>query len=59
MIKNPIIRRTLSIVLLVVGGLFIFLAPQNAWIGFVLLGAGLMLEIISYDIRHDDKPNTK
>jgi Na+/phosphate symporter len=59
MIKNPRIRRTISIILLIVGGIFMFLAPQNAWIGFVLVGIGLLLEFISYGLRHDNKPNTK
>ena len=59
MIKNPRIRRTISAILLVLGGVLIFLAPQNAWLGSVLLGAGLLLEVVSYIIRHDRRSDSK
>lgn len=45
MIRNPRTRRALSLLLLVLGGLFLFLAPENIWIGVVLLGLGLALEV--------------
>ncbi len=45
MIKNPRARRTLSLVLLVMGGILIFLAPDDLWIGALLLGLGLGLEL--------------
>lgn len=45
MIKNPRSKRILSISLLVLGGILIFLAPENAWIGLVLLVLGLGVEI--------------
>ncbi len=59
MIKNPRIRRTISAILLVLGGVLIFLAPQNAWLGSVPLGAGLLLEVVGYIIRHDRRSDTK
>ena len=46
MITAPLTRRVISTVLLILGGVLIFLAPQNAWIGFALLGAGLVVEVI-------------
>jgi hypothetical protein len=44
MIRNPRTRRILSLVLIVMGGLLIFLAPANIWIGALLLGLGVVLE---------------
>jgi len=45
MIRNPRTRRTLSLVLMALGGLLIFLAPEGFWIGTLLLGLGAALEI--------------
>ena len=36
MITNPRIKRILSISLLVLGGMLMFFAPENIWIGAVL-----------------------
>lgn len=55
MIKNPRVRIFVSILLLIVGGGLIFLAPGNAWLGAVLLLAGLSLEVVSYLMRHSRK----
>lgn len=44
MIGNPQTRRVLSLVLIATGGLLIFLAPENFWIGTLLLGLGAALE---------------
>lgn len=55
MIKNPRIRITISLILLILGGGLIFLAPGNAWLGAVLLVAGLSLELVSYLMRHGRK----
>lgn len=46
MIKNPRTRRTLSLVLLVLGGLMLFLAPPNEWAGAVLVALAILLEIV-------------
>jgi drug/metabolite transporter (DMT)-like permease len=45
MIRNPRIRRTLSLALMVAGGVFIFLAPDDVALGVVLLALGLALEV--------------
>ncbi|MCX7184726.1 MAG: hypothetical protein NTW90_05760 [Nitrosospira sp.] len=52
MIKNPRSKRILSISLLVLGGVLIFLAPENAWIGLVLLVLGLGVEIAGVVLGH-------
>ncbi len=52
MIKNPRSKRILSISLLVLGGVLIFLAPENAWIGTILLVLGLGVEIAGLVIGH-------
>ena len=46
MIQNTKTRRAFSLVLLVSGGVFIFLAPADVWLGIVLLVLGVALEII-------------
>lgn len=45
MIKNPRTKRILSISLFILGGILILLAPENAWIGVILLSLGLAVEI--------------
>ena len=45
MIKNPRSRRTLSLALIIAGGVFIFLAPEDVWVGVLLLVFGVLLEL--------------
>lgn len=45
MIRNPRTRRALSLVLMALGGLLLFLAPEDFWIGTVLLCLGAALEV--------------
>lgn len=45
MIRNPNIRRALSLALMVIGGVLIFLAPEGIWLGAVLLALGVALEV--------------
>lgn len=45
MIKNPRTRRSVSMALMIVGGVLIFLAPEDIWIGVLLLGFGISLEL--------------
>lgn len=52
MIRNLRIKRTLSISLFILGGVFIFLAPENAWAGVILLGLGLAVEIAAMLYSH-------
>jgi hypothetical protein len=51
MIKNPRARRTLSLVLLVLGGVLLFLAPADIWIGVVLIALGIALEVAGAVMR--------
>lgn len=44
MIRNPRTRRSLSLMLMALGGLALFLAPADVWIGTLLLGLGAALE---------------
>lgn len=45
MIRNPQTRRALALILTVLGGVAIFLAPENIWIGALLLVLGVALEM--------------
>ena len=45
-------RRGLSAALVVVGGLLIFLAPENVWIGAVLAILGIVIELIAFGLVH-------
>lgn len=57
MIKRPHLRRTLSVSLLVLGGMLMLLAPANVWIGAVLALLGVVIELIAFGLAHgsDDK----
>lgn len=46
MIKNVRTRRALSLGLVVLGGVLLFLAPEDIWIGVLLVAVGLALEVI-------------
>ena len=45
MITNVRARRALFVALMVLGGVLIFLAPQDPWMGAFLLGLGVGLEV--------------
>ena len=51
MIKNPRTRRSISLALIVVGGVLIFLAPDDIWVGVLLLGFGVSLELLGTLIK--------
>jgi hypothetical protein len=55
MIANPRTKRKLSLSLLVLGGLLIFLAPENIWVGTVLFGLGIAVEIAGAVLRQRSK----
>ena len=45
MIRNPRIRRTGAVILVVLGAVLMFLAPE-VWQGAVLLALGIVLELV-------------
>ncbi len=51
-IKNPHTRRTLSLSLMILGGVLIFFAPQGAMFGGILLALGLAVEIAGVALGH-------
>jgi|APLow6443716910_1056828.scaffolds.fasta_scaffold421935_2 hypothetical protein len=52
MIKNPRTRRSLSLGLLILGGTILFLAPEDAWAGGILVALGIALEIAGIVLGH-------
>lgn len=52
MFKKPRTNRVLTIPLFILGGLLILFAPENAWIGTILLGLGLGVEIVALIVNH-------
>lgn len=55
MIRNPRTKRLLSIPLLILGGLLMFLAPENIWMGAILFMFGIGVEIAGLVLAHRDK----
>lgn len=56
MIRNPVARRALSLTLMTLGGLLLFLAPDDVWIGTLLLALGIALEVAGTLMRRSDAP---
>lgn len=52
MLKYSHWRRALSVGLVVLGGMLIFLAPANVWIGAVLAILGIVIELIAFGLGH-------
>jgi hypothetical protein len=52
MITNPRTKRILSISLLVLGGILMFFAPENIWIGAILFSLGVGVEIAGLVLGH-------
>lgn len=52
MIKNPRRRRALSFAMIFLGGLLIFLAPDDVWIGMVLALLGVGIELAGILLAH-------
>jgi len=52
MIKNVRMRRTLALSLIVLGGVPLLLAPEDIWIGAVLVGLGIALEVVGIALGH-------
>lgn len=54
MIKNTRVRRSAAMALLLLGGALLFLAPA-AWPGAILLGLGILLEIVGIALERGDR----
>lgn len=52
MIHNVRTRRALALVLVVLGGVLLFLAPEDIWIGAVLVALGIVLEVVGATLGH-------
>lgn len=52
MSTNPRTKRFLSITLVILGGVLMFLAPENIWIGALLFALGVGLEIVGLVLGH-------
>jgi Na+/phosphate symporter len=55
MIRNPRTKRLLSVPLLILGGLLMFFAPENIWMGALLFLLGAGVEIAGLVLAHRDK----
>ncbi len=55
MIRNPRTKRLLSVPLLILGGLLMFFAPENIWVGALLFLVGVGVEIAGLVFAHRDK----
>jgi membrane-bound ClpP family serine protease len=51
MIKNPRIRRAIAAILIVLGAILMFLAPE-VWQGALLLALGVALELLGIALEH-------
>lgn len=51
MIKNTRIRRTGALIMVVLGAILMFLAPE-VWQGALLLGLGVLLELVGIALEH-------
>jgi hypothetical protein len=54
MLKNPRIRRTSAVIMVVLGGVLMFLAPE-AWPGELILILGVVLELAGIALEHKAK----
>jgi hypothetical protein len=55
MIKNPRNRRILAYGMILLGGVLIFLAPDDVWIGMVLALLGVGIELAGIMLSHNPK----
>ena len=54
LIKNKRLRRGIGLTLVLVGGLLMWLAPEEAGVGVFLLAAGVLLEIVGIALERRD-----
>ena len=51
MIRNRRVRRSVVLVLMILGGLLMFLAPP-VWVGAIPFALGIILEVVGVSIDH-------
>ena len=54
LIKNKRVRRGIGLALVIVGGLLMWLAPEEVGVGVFLLAAGVLLEIVGIALERRD-----
>jgi hypothetical protein len=54
MMKNPRARRASAVILVVLGAILMFLAPE-AWPGALVLILGVVLELVGIALEHKNK----
>jgi hypothetical protein len=54
MIKNLRVRRTSAVIMMVLGAILMFLAPE-VWPGALLLALGVVLELVGIALEHKAK----
>lgn len=54
MLKNPRIRRASAVIMVVLGAILMFLAPE-AWPGALVLILGVVLELAGFALEHKAK----
>ena len=55
----PRSKQILSFILIILGAVLLFFAPENAWVGVVLLITGLGIETIGLLLRYSKQRNKK
>lgn len=48
----PAPTRILSLILILLGAVLLFLAPDDTWLGIVLALAGIAVELLAFALRH-------
>lgn len=54
MLKNPRTRRAIAAIMMILGAILMFLAPE-VWQGALLLSLGIVLELIGIALEHRAK----
>ena len=54
MMKNPRARRASAVIMVVLGAILMFLAPE-AWPGALVLILGVVLELVGIALEHKNK----
>ncbi|MGC2048128.1 MAG: hypothetical protein WA635_05915 [Gallionella sp.] len=54
MMKNPRARRAIAVIMVMLGAILMFLAPE-AWPGALVLILGVVLELVGIALEHNNK----